>query len=143
MVKVLIGVAFWGWALIRGRHVSDSLRLFKEIRYGGHLWVMSTLFRFNGCYIAVDARCRFNLDKTSILHRQCPIDLLYTLKRHRVSTQITLHKKWNFPLRTYSVNVTNSAVPCRFGQIYWCKTSIFVQQLWLNSKRTLDCFLWK
>ena len=30
-----------------------------------------------------------------------------------------LHKKWSFPLRTSSVNVTKSAVFCRFGHSYW------------------------
>ena len=31
----------------------------------------------------------------------------------------TLHKKWSFPLRIYSVNVTKSAVSCGFSHIYW------------------------
>ena len=31
---------------------------------------------------------------------------------------ITLHKKWNFPLRISLVNVTKSAVSCGFGHIY-------------------------
>ena len=30
-----------------------------------------------------------------------------------------LHKKWSFPLRISSVNVTKSAGNCRFGHIYW------------------------
>ena len=43
----------------------------------------------------------------------------------------TLHKKWSFPLRISSVNVTKSAGSCAFGHIhcrnaYW-KTSFFVQ----------------
>ena len=32
---------------------------------------------------------------------------------------ITLHKKWSFPLRISSVNVTKSAVSCGSGHIYW------------------------
>ena len=32
---------------------------------------------------------------------------------------ITLHKKWSFSLKIFSVNVTKSAVSCRFGHIYW------------------------
>ena len=32
---------------------------------------------------------------------------------------ITLHKKWSFPLTISSVNVTKSAVFCRFVHIYW------------------------
>ena len=31
----------------------------------------------------------------------------------------TMHKKWSFPLRISSVNVTKSAVSCGFGHIYW------------------------
>ena len=42
-----------------------------------------------------------------------------------------LHKKWSFPLRISSVNVTKSAVSCRLGHICWknssWKTSFFVQ----------------
>ena len=30
-----------------------------------------------------------------------------------------LHKKWSFPLRISSVNVTKSAGKCRFSHIYW------------------------
>ena len=42
-----------------------------------------------------------------------------------------LHKKWSFPLRISSVDVTISAGNCRFGYVYWrnpsWKTSYFVQ----------------
>ena len=31
---------------------------------------------------------------------------------------ITLHKKWSFPLRIFSVNATKSEVSCVFGHIY-------------------------
>ena len=31
----------------------------------------------------------------------------------------TVHKKWSCSLRISSVNVTNSAVSCGFGHIYW------------------------
>ena len=30
-----------------------------------------------------------------------------------------LHKKWSFPLRISSVNVTKSEGNCGFGHIYW------------------------
>ena len=33
--------------------------------------------------------------------------------------QPRLHKKWSFPLRVSSVNVTRSAENCVFGHIYW------------------------
>ena len=43
---------------------------------------------------------------------------------------LPLHKKWSFPLRISSVNVTKSAVFCGFGHIYWrnpnWKTSFFL-----------------
>ena len=32
---------------------------------------------------------------------------------------LTHHKKWSFPLRISSVNMTKSAVFCGFGHIYW------------------------
>ena len=32
---------------------------------------------------------------------------------------VTLNKKWSFPLRISSVNVTKSAGSCGFGHIYW------------------------
>ena len=32
---------------------------------------------------------------------------------------VTPHKKWSFPLRNSSVNVTKSAASCRFFHIYW------------------------
>ena len=32
---------------------------------------------------------------------------------------MALHKKWSFPLRIFLVNVTKSAVNCKFGHIYW------------------------
>ena len=50
---------------------------------------------------------------------------------HDLFKGMTLHKKWSFPLRISSVNVTNTAVSCGFGHIYWrnsqWKTSFFVQ----------------
>ena len=33
--------------------------------------------------------------------------------------QLSLHKKWSFPLRISSLNVTKSAVSSVFGHIYW------------------------
>ena len=46
-------------------------------------------------------------------------------------TEHPLHKKWSFPLRISSVNVTKSAGNCAFGHVYWrnpyWKTSFFVQ----------------
>ena len=43
----------------------------------------------------------------------------------------TLHRRWSFPLSISSVNVTKSAVSCRFAHIYWknpyWKTSFCVQ----------------
>ena len=32
---------------------------------------------------------------------------------------LTPHERWRFPLKVSSVNVTKSAVSCRFGNIYW------------------------
>ena len=41
-----------------------------------------------------------------------------TLKGH-VAVFFALHKKWSSPLKISPVNVTKSAVSCRFGHIYW------------------------
>ena len=48
-------------------------------------------------------------------------------------------QKMKFPIKASSVNVTKSAVSCRFGHIYWrnplWKTSFFVQCIgikWIN-----------
>ena len=34
-------------------------------------------------------------------------------------SNFALHKKWSFPLKISSVNVTKYADSCRFGHIYW------------------------
>ena len=50
------------------------------------------------------------------------LDLTYIYMSWNLRTGIqdlSLHKKWSFPLRISSVNVTKSAVSCGFGQIYW------------------------
>ena len=53
------------------------------------------------------------------------------MKGEMVQLKYTLHKKWSFPLRILSVNVTKSAVSCEFGNSYWrnpkWKTSFVVQ----------------
>ena len=50
---------------------------------------------------------------------------------HDVET-VSLHKKWSFPLRISSANVTKSAGNCLFGHIYrknlWWKFSFFVHR---------------
>ena len=52
----------------------------------------------------------------------------------------SLYKKWSFPLRISSVNVTKSAVSYGFGYIYWrnpeWKTSLFVQWIFLHMHLT-------
>ena len=74
------------------------------------------------------------------LHIICSLFLLYwschfvvfRSDLHYVKyVETPLHKKWSFPLRISSVNVTKSAANCGFGHIYWrnpqWKTSFFVQ----------------
>ena len=39
-------------------------------------------------------------------------------QRRKKEKLVILHKKWSFPLRISSVNVTKSAVFCGFGHIY-------------------------
>ena len=38
---------------------------------------------------------------------------------HLLLSPMTLHKKWRFPLRISSVNVTKSGDSCGFGHIHW------------------------
>ena len=73
---------------------------------------------------------------------------------HQVSTRqnlprsikacLFLHKKWSFPLRISSVNVTKSVGNCGFGHIYWrnpwWETSFFAQ-LFLPIRELLRCTL--
>ena len=61
----------------------------------------------------------------------CAIEKGFSDFHKMIITVMTLHKKWSFPLRASSVNVTKSAVSCGFGYIYrkkpeW-KTSFFEQ----------------
>ena len=37
----------------------------------------------------------------------------------KLETLQTMHKKWSFPLKIPSVNVTKPIGNCRFGHIYW------------------------
>ena len=59
----------------------------------------------------------------------------------------TLHKKWSFPLRISSVNVTKSAGNCEFGHIYWrnpeWKISFFVQWYKFCSRRSRSQMFFK
>ena len=84
-------------------------------------------FVITTCYIiiseAVSETC-FNINAC----------LEHSLKSSRKTLHKTLCKKWSFPLRISSVNMTKFAVSCGFGHIYWTnpqwKTSFFVQ--WKN-----------
>ena len=65
---------------------------------------------------------------------------LVVLKRWGVvNSKQPLHKKWSFPLRISSVNVTKSAVSCGYGHIYWrnpqWKNSFFVLWTCLTDNR--------
>ena len=59
------------------------------------------------------------------------ITYVLILVRYASTTHIHCTKKWSFPLRISSVNVTKSAVSYGFGHIYWrnpyWKTPFFVQ----------------
>ena len=50
--------------------------------------------------------------------------------KEQFTEKATQHKKWIFPLRIFSVNMTKSAVSCGFSHIYLRnpkrKTSFFV-----------------
>ena len=54
------------------------------------------------------------------------------------SQWLSIHKKWSFPLRISSVNVTKSAVSCGFGHICWrnpsWKISFFCASISINQQ---------
>ena len=54
----------------------------------------------------------------------------------------TLRKKWSFPLRVSSVNVTKSAVSCGFGHIYW-KNPWWKLLFFVLCKYGLKVFWWE
>ena len=48
----------------------------------------------------------------------------YLWKKYVCWSFMSLHKKWSFPLRISSVNVTKSAVSCGFGRTHLLKKSL-------------------
>ena len=58
---------------------------------------------------------------------------------------VSLHKNWSFSLKISSVNVTKSAVSCRFDHIYGRnpekKTSFFVQCIWPQAFMIFNFFM--
>ena len=61
------------------------------------------------------------------------------IQSSRENSNGSQHKKWSFPVRISSANVTKSAVSYGFGHIYWrnpsWKTSFFVQWLLQQFRR--------
>ena len=55
-----------------------------------------------------------NTDKQNII-----VNNKKTSQRLDLYIQVSLHKKWSFPLRISLVNVTKSAENCGFGHISW------------------------
>ena len=60
-----------------------------------------------------------------------------TVKEHAEYNMYTIQKKWSFPSRISSVNVTKSTGNCGFSHIYWRnpygKLLLFVQQYQPNN----------
>ena len=63
-------------------------------------------------YTLLHGRQPFNIDSKSIVN-----DIV--AGKYEVTLHIYTEKKWSFPLRISSVNVTKSAVSCGFGHIHW------------------------
>ena len=63
--------------------------------------------------------------------RKCNKSHLRDESGHALIVNHMLHKKWSFPLRIFSLNVTKFALSCGFDHIYWrnpkWKTSFFVE----------------
>ena len=67
-------------------------------------------------------------------------DLTYLFTVETQTTKIyfyclynSLYKKWSFPLRISSVNVTKSAGHCGFGHIYWINPSQYTHDVYTMS----------
>ena len=90
----------------------------------------------------------FDWSEPSVLFKFTSHSMLASVKvKFMHVEELTLHKKWSFPLKISSVNVTKFAGNCSFGQIYWrnpwWKTSFFVQcQLSFNEARQ-DVYSWR
>ena len=61
----------------------------------------------------IDPRCYVIIPKLELSGQNLHLRHVFHL------LEIALHKKWSFPSRISSVNVTKSAGNCKFGHIYW------------------------
>ena len=81
-------------------------------------FVPSICFQWFDCFLYLFILCWWKLEQLDWLCDEC-------------AALLALHKKWSFPLRISSVNVTKFTGNCGFGHIYWrnplWKTSFFVQ----------------
>ena len=82
-----------------------------------------------------------NLWKQKANNYRCFIHILYFIVS--AAYHSTLHKKWSFPWRICSENVTKSARNCGFGHIYWrspyftfCAVLYYMSQIWFGLERS-------
>ena len=66
--------------------------------------------------LVISLMINYNIFRANTMNR-CKFESI----KSNLSTQhvYPLHKKWSFPLRHSSVNVTKPAENCEFGNIYW------------------------
>ena len=123
-------------------------------------WDLKIRSKFTGenlCWSAISIELICNFIEIALWYGCCPVNLLHifrtsslkntsarlvfwidslsysrNLKRKKLFL-VSLHKKWSFPLRLFSVNMNKSTISCGFGHIYWrnpsWKTSFFAVNL--------------
>ena len=100
------------WALGTGIGkgiVMDHYNRSLLVRHGDHHWSRWSMDSKN--FIE-------NRNKVEAIQERCLLAVLNDYLSN-YSQLLPLHKKWSFPLRISSVNVTKSAGNCGFGHIYW------------------------
>ena len=70
-----------------------------------HLWF---LLNFEEQFFTEHLRTATSVHDNTVAYKRLILRLYYTL-----------HKRWSFPLRISSANVTNLDLNCGFGHIYW------------------------
>ena len=91
-----------------------------------YLKIFTLTVFFNSLKICKHFRCTGLLRSIKLLH-------LY-------GKNMALHKKWSFPLKISSVNVTKSAIFCGFGQIYWGNPNGKLHFLCVDLCVYVECF---
>ena len=84
-------------------------------------WFRSKPSGIEGCFVGAvcAASNKFqNANNNKSFEAISDFDITCVYLNRKKFQDITLHKKWSFPLRIFSVNIAKSAENCGFGHIY-------------------------